>query len=254
MYTAKGQIDREQLVEQYAPLVKRIAYHLVARLPSNVQLEDLVQYGMIGLLDACERYREGLGAQFETYASQRIRGAMMDSLREGDALPRHTRREMRRVEIMLHQLEHQYGRPPSETELADALSMPLEDYQRLMQEARGHQILYLEDFEEDLSDANFLDRNYGDSEMDPAALFEDQTLRQNLARAISELPEREQLVMALYYDEELNQREIGEVMGITESRVCQLHSQAVSRLRVYLLSMDNPSGKRRRRRRRESGG
>ncbi|MCL2075018.1 MAG: RNA polymerase sigma factor FliA [Betaproteobacteria bacterium] len=240
MYTATGQIDREQLVEQYAPLVKRIAYHLVARLPANVQLEDLVQNGMIGLLDAFERYREGRGAQFETYASQRIRGAMLDGLRESDALPRQVRHEMRRVEVMLRQLEHQHGRPPSETEMADALSMSLGDYQKLMQEARGHQFLYLEDFEDGNGENNFLDRHFGDSELDPAVLFEDQTLRQNLAKAVSQLPEREQLVMALYYGEELNLREIGEVLGVTESRVCQLHSHAVVRLRGYLLRADNP--------------
>ncbi|MCL2020966.1 MAG: RNA polymerase sigma factor FliA [Betaproteobacteria bacterium] len=247
MYTATGQIDREQLIEQYAPLVKRIAYHLVARLPANVQLEDLVQNGMIGLLDAFERYREGLGAQFETYASQRIRGAMLDSLRESDSLPRQTRREMRRVEAALRQLEHQHGRPPSETELAEALAMPLADYQRLMQEARGHQLLYMEDFENEEGESSFLDRHFGNSELDPAVLFENQALRQNLAQAIFQLPEREQLVMALYYDEELNLREIGEILGVTESRVCQLHSQAVSRLRGYLFGTGRPSAKRGRR-------
>jgi len=241
MYTATGQMDREQLVEQYASLVKRIAYHLMARLPANVQLEDLVQNGMIGLLDAFERYREGFGAQFETYASQRIRGAMLDSLRESDSLPRQTRREMRRVEAVLCQLEHQHGHPPSETELAEALAMPLPDYQKLMQEARGHQLLYLEDFENEEGESSFLDRHLGDSELDPAVLFENQALRQSLAKAISQLPEREQMVMALYYDEELNLREVGEVLGITESRVCQLHSQAVSRLRGFLFGAGAPS-------------
>jgi len=247
MYTATGQIEREHLIEQYAPLVKRIAYHLIARLPANVQLDDLVQNGMIGLLDAFERYREGLGAQFETYASQRIRGAMLDSLREGDSLPRQMRREMRRVEAVLHQLEHQHGRPPHEAELADALAMPLTDYQKLMAEARGHQLLYLEDFDNEDGESSFLDRHCGDSELDPAVLFENKALRQNLVQAISQLPEREQLVMALYYDEELNLREIGEVLGITESRVCQLHSQAVSRLRGYLFGAGGQSEKQVRR-------
>ncbi|MDR1849222.1 MAG: RNA polymerase sigma factor FliA [Zoogloeaceae bacterium] len=241
MYTATGQMDREQLVEQYAPLVKRIAGHMMARLPANVQLEDLVQNGMIGLLDAFERYKEGLGAQFETYATQRIRGAMLDSLRETDSLPRQTRRELRRVETVLCQLEHQHGHPPSETELAEALSMSLGDYQSLMQEARGHQLLYLEDFQSEEGESSFLERHMGESELDPAVLFDNQVLRQTLAEAISRLPEREQLVMALYYDEELNLREIGEVLNITESRVCQLHSQAVSRLRGSLFGLGGAS-------------
>jgi RNA polymerase sigma factor for flagellar operon FliA len=239
MYTAAGHFDREQLVQQYAPLVKRIAHHLMARLPANVQLEDLVQNGMIGLLDALSRYEEGLGAQFETYASQRIRGAMLDGLRENDWLPRSLRREMRRVETALQQLEQQNGRVPGEGELAASLGMPLADYQRLLQEAKGHQLLYLDDFaSEDGED--FLERHLGCSEDDPLVRLEDKDLRQNLVRAIGALPEREKLVMALYYDEELNLKEIGAVMGVSESRVCQLHSQAISRIRSKLFGADLP--------------
>ncbi|MDR3324290.1 MAG: RNA polymerase sigma factor FliA [Zoogloeaceae bacterium] len=233
MYTAAGQLDREQLVQQYLPLVRRIAHYLIARLPANVQLEDLVQNGMMGLLDALSRYEEGLGAQFETYASQRIRGAMLDGLRENDWLPRHLRREMRRVEAALQRLEQQHGRAPSETELAENLDMPLPQYQKLLQEARGHQLLYLEDFSHEEGD-DFLERHLGRSEEDPSVLLENKDLRQNLTRAISTLPEREQLMMALYYDEELNLREIGAIMGVTESRVCQLHNQAISRIRSRL--------------------
>ncbi|MDR0735668.1 MAG: RNA polymerase sigma factor FliA [Zoogloeaceae bacterium] len=230
MYTADGHFDREQLVQQYAPLVKRIAHHLMARLPANVQPEDLVQNGMIGLLDAFARYEEGLGAQFETYASQRIRGAMLDGLRENDWLPRSLRRKMRRVENALQQLEQRHGRPPSESELAENLGMPLGDYQKLLQEARGHQILYLDDFVCEEGE-DFLARRLGSSDDDPAACLEDKHLRKHLVRAIDALPEREKLLMALYYEEELNQKEIGEIMGVSESRVCQLHSQAVSRIR-----------------------
>ncbi|MDR1350709.1 MAG: RNA polymerase sigma factor FliA [Zoogloeaceae bacterium] len=233
MYTADGHFDREQLVQQYAPLVKRIAHHLMARLPANVQLEDLVQNGMIGLLDAFARYEEGLGAQFETYASQRIRGAMLDGLRENDWLPRSLRREMRRVENALRQLEQQQGRPPSEGELAENLGMPLADYQKLLQEARGHQILYLDDFVSEEGE-DFLARHLGSSADDPIVRLEDKNLRQHLVRAIDALPEREKLLMALYYEEELNLKEIGEIMGVSESRVCQLHSQAVSRIRSRL--------------------
>jgi RNA polymerase sigma factor for flagellar operon FliA len=239
MYTAAGHFDREQLVQQYAPLVKRIAHHLMARLPANVQLEDLVQNGMFGLLDAFARYEEGLGAQFETYASQRIRGAMLDGLRENDWLPRSLRREMRRVENSLQRLEQQYGRPPSEGELAENLGMSLADYQKLLQEARGHRILYLDDFTDEEGEG-FLARHLGSSEDDPVARLEDKNLRQALVRAIDALPEREKLLMALYYEEELNQKEIGEIMGVSESRICQLHSQAVSRIRGRLFGNGEP--------------
>lgn len=245
MYTAAGQLDREQLVQHYSPLVKRIAHHLMVRLPANVQLEDLVQNGMIGLLDALGRYEEGFGAQFETYASQRIRGAMLDGLRENDWLPRNLRREMRRVEAALQQLEQQNGRGPSESELAANLGMPLADYQKLLQEARGHQLVYLEDFATEAGE-DFLERHLGSSEDDPSVLLEDKDLRRNLVQAIGALPEREQLLMALYYEEELNLREIGEIMGVTESRVCQLHSQAISRIRskVFGEAAVQPKGRK----------
>ena len=230
MYTAAGQLDREQLVQRYSPLVKRIAHHLMVRLPANVLLDDLVQNGMIGLLDALGRYEEGFGAQFETYASQRIRGAMLDGLRENDWLPRNLRREMRRVEAALQQLEQQNGRSPSEGELAANLGMSLQDYQKLLLDARGHQVVYLEDFTSDDGES-FLDRHVGVNDEDPSRLLEDKDLRREMVAAIAALPEREQMVMALYYEQELNLREIGEVMGVTESRVCQLHSQAISRIR-----------------------
>lgn len=232
MYTAQGAPDKEQLVRQYSSLVKRLAFQLMAKLPASVQAEDLIQNGMIGLLDAIGRYEEGLGAQFETYAVQRIRGAMLDGLRENDWVPRGVRREMRRVEQAIHQLEHRHGRPPSESELAATLDMPLADYQKLLQEARGHQLIYLEDLSGDQEDGDFLDRNVASPALDPLALLEDQDMKATLVRGIEALPEREKTVMALYYDDDLNLKEIGEILGVTESRVCQLHSQAIARLRA----------------------
>ncbi|QDX81374.1 RNA polymerase sigma factor FliA [Denitratisoma sp. DHT3] len=234
MYTAQGALEREQLVRQYAPLVKRLAYHLMAKLPASVQVEDLVQNGMLGLLDALSRFEDGQGAQFETYAVQRIRGAMLDGLRENDWLPRGVRREMRRVEAMIHQLEHQYGRQPLEGELAGALGLSLEDYQTLLLEARGHQLLYLEDMNGD-SGEGYLERNAIGDGGDPLQMLEDADMRSALVRAIGALPEREQLMMALYYEQDLNLREIGEVMGVSESRVCQIHTQAVARLRAAVV-------------------
>ena len=244
MYTASGTLGRDQLVTQYAPLVKRIAYHLMAKLPASVQVEDIIQNGMLGLLDAINRYEDGLGAQFETYAVQRIRGAMLDGLRENDWLPRSLRRDMRRIEAAIHSLEQQNGRAPSETELAGALDMPLVDYQKMLQEARGYQLVYFEDFREEDGD-DYLDRHFGDTESDPLAMLMDRNMRDTLIKAIEDLPEREKLVMGLYYEEELNLREIGEVLGVSESRVCQLHSQAVARLRSRLVEARPRESRRR---------
>jgi len=243
MYTAAGQPDRDQLVQRFVPLVKRIAYHLMARLPASVQFEDLVQNGMIGLLDALDRYQEGFGAQFETYATQRVRGAMLDGLRENDWLPRNLRRELRRIEVAINQLEHEHGRAPSERELADTLGMTLADYQRTLQDARGHQLVYFEDFSGE-GDEGFLERHFTDNNADPANILEDRDIKATLVKAIGNLPEREKMMMALYYDQELNLREIGEVMGVSESRICQLHSQAIARLRSQVLG-ELPAAKKR---------
>lgn len=240
-YNAQGIPDKEQLVLQYAPLVKRIAYHLMAKLPPSVQVDDLIQNGMIGLLDAIGRYEDGLGAQFETYAIQRVRGSMLDGLRNNDWLPRGLRREMRRVEAAISALQQQHGRPPIESELAGSLGMSLEEYQRLLQDARGHQLVYLEDLGDDDGDSDeYLERHLVSGQPNPLEALLDEDMRDNLVRAIEALPEREKLMMALYYDEELNLREIGEVLGVTESRVCQLHTQAIARLRTHVLG-DTPS-------------
>jgi len=231
MYTAQGAPDKEQLVQQYSQLVKRLAYQLMAKLPASVQVEDLVQNGMIGLLDAIGRFEEGLGAQFETYAVQRIRGAMLDGLRENDWVPRGVRPPMRRL-VEYHQPQQQrQSRAPSEGELAEALAMPLADYQRLLLDARGHQLLYLEDLAGEQED-DFLEHNLPGATPDPLAILEDEEMRRLLVHSVDALPEREKMVMALYYDEDLNLKEIGEIMGVTESRVCQLHSQAIARLRA----------------------
>ena len=235
MYNAAGQINKDQLVQRFAPLVKRIAYHLMARLPSSVQVDDLVQNGMMGLLDAINRFEAGMGAQFETYAAQRIRGAMLDGLRENDWLPRSLRRDFRRIEVAIAQLEQQHGRAPSEQELAVALDMTLADYQKMLQDARGHQLISFEDLVED-GDEDFLERHLTDHSAEPSKILEDESLRRLLIDGIEALPEREKLMMALYYEQDLNLREIGEVMGVTESRVCQLHTQVVARLRARIFA------------------
>jgi RNA polymerase sigma factor for flagellar operon FliA len=233
MYTASGTLDRNQLVTHYAPLVKRIAYHLMARLPSSVQVDDIIQNGMLGLLDAINRYEEGLGAQFETYAVQRIRGAMLDGLRENDWLPRSLRRDMRRIEAAVSALEQRFGRQPTEKELAQSLDMPLAEYQKMLQEARGYQLVYFEDFS-DGDEEDYLERNFAGKEADPLENLLNKDMRETLVRSIEDLPEREKTVMGLYYERDLNLREIGEILGVTESRVCQLHSQAIARLRARI--------------------
>jgi RNA polymerase sigma factor FliA len=251
MYNAAGQLERDQLVKSLVPLVRKVAHHLMARLPPSVQVDDLIQNGMIGLLDAIGRYETGFGAQFETYATQRVRGAMLDGLRESDWLPRSVRREMRRIEEMISRLEQAQGRPPIESELAAALGMALPEYQKALQDARGHQLFYFEDFV-DAGEEDFLERHFVDDGSDPLQLLEDASVRETLVRGIDELPEREKLVMALYYEQDLNLREIGEVMGVTESRVCQLHSQAVARLRNRVLGCEPVKKKRGRPRKQES--
>lgn len=241
MYTASGTLDKNQLVTQYASLVKRIAYHLMAKLPASVQVDDIIQNGMLGLLDAINRYEEGLGAQFETYAVQRIRGSMLDGLRENDWLPRSLRRDMRRIEAAIHALEQQYGRHPTESELAQSLGMPLGEYQRMLQEARGHQLVYFEDFKDD-GDDDYLDRHFVGKGLDPVDILLDISMREQLVKAIEDLPEREKTVMGLYYEDDLNLREIGEVLGVSESRICQLHSQAIARLRSRIMGARGSSG------------
>lgn len=233
MYTPSGLSDKEQCLKEFAPLVKRIAHHLMARLPSSVVVDDIIQAGMIGLLDAAGRYDELRGAQFETFAAQRIRGAMLDELRQADWMPRSLRRDMRRTESAISKLQQQLGRAPSEAEIAKELDVSLPEYQHMLFESRGAQLMYYEDFHEE-GDEDFFDRYDSDKEADPLLILQDGNFRSALIDAIERLPERERLLMAMHYEQEMNLREIGEVLGVSESRVCQLHSQAVSRLRAAL--------------------
>ncbi len=233
MYDASNQNEVEQCVIKFAPLVKRIAHHMMAALPPSVMVDDVIQSGMMGLLDAARRYTETEGAQFETYAVQRIRGAMLDGLRQADWLPRTLRRSLRGIEAMISRLEQRNGRPPSEKELAAALDMPLADYQHLLQEARGYQLVSYEDFKGG-EEESFVDRYCTDGRPDPLTFLMERAVREDLVAAIADLPDREKKVMGLYYEQDLNLREIGEVLGVSESRICQLHTQAIARLRARL--------------------
>ena len=234
MYTVKGKADKNHLLTEHMPLVKRLAHHMKAKLPPSVEVDDLVQAGMMGLLDAINRYEDNHGAQFETYAVLRIRGAMLDELRNSDWMPRSTRQNMRKVEAAMEALQQRLGRPASESEIAKSLKMSLADYQDMLGDGGGHQLLYYEDFHdtEEGSDG-FLDR-YAVDDSDPLRSLLDTGFRQAVIDAIDALPPREKMLMGLYYEEELNLKEIGAVMGVSESRVSQLHTQAVSRLRATL--------------------
>lgn len=216
----------------FAPLVKRIAYQLAAKLPACVQVEDLMQAGMLGLLDAISHFDENQGAQFETYASQRIRGAMLDELREIDWVPRSVRKNARSIENAITLLQQQLGHAPSEQEVANAMGIELAEYQAMLTDARGHQLVYYEDFHDDDGDPGEL--NLADGRPNPFETIQDQGMRRALIEAIDELPEREKFMMAMYYQEDLNLKEIGAVLGVSESRVCQIHSHAVMLLRSKL--------------------
>lgn len=229
-----GLLDKNQVVVDYAPLVRRIATHLIARLPPSVQLDDLIQVGMIGLLDAANNFDSGHGAQFETYAVQRIRGAMLDELRQIDWMPRTARKQMRHIEAAVHTLEQRLGQPPSEQEIAKELQLSLAAYRQALLDARGHQLLYYEDFAHGEGDNDFFECYLADEQNNPFASLYDESFREALAAVIDLLPEREKLIMGLYYEDELNLREIGAVLGVSESRVCQLHSQAIVRLRGHM--------------------
>lgn len=231
MYTAKGKVDQGSLLDQYLPLVRRQALALQVRLPASVDLDDLIQAGAVGLLDAFNRYDASAGATFATFASQRIRGAMLDELRTRDWLPRSVRRQARAMEESHRRLAQQLGRAPDERDIAGDLGMPLAEYLKLLNDTNCGLLM---PFEEVVAAGGEPAPEQAESQTPQALLeaFEDQT---QLAAAIEALPEREKLLMALYYQEELNLKEIGLVLGVSESRVCQLHSQAIRRLRAQLL-------------------
>ena len=230
MYKPTGMLDKDTAIERYSPLVKRMAHHMLAKLPPSVQLDDIIQAGLIGLMDAINRFQENQGTQFETYATQRIRGAILDELRSNDWLPRGLRRSLREIEGAISKLEQRLKRPPTEREMAKEMGVSLKEYQHLLQEARGYQLFHIEDFTSGDEDG-FLDRHCPDARANPLDRLQDDRLREALVHAIEQLPDRERLLMSLYYDKELNFREIAAVLDVSESRICQLHSQAVARLR-----------------------
>jgi RNA polymerase sigma factor FliA len=234
MYTSTGTLDVEQRIAEYAPLVRRMAHHLAAKLPASVEIDDIIQAGMMGLMDAAARFDEAQGFQFETFASQRIRGAMLDELRSNDWLPRSMRKSLRTLEAAIARLEQNLGRAPTEKEIAAELKLPLTEYHTLLQDARGYQLLHLEDFTRGDDEDGWLERHHPDERENPFERVKDARFRKALVVAIEGLPPREKLLLGLYYEQELNFKEIAAVLEVSESRVCQLHGQAVARLRSKL--------------------
>ena len=221
------------LVRRLAPLVRRLAYKLKATLPAAVEVDDLIQYGWLGLIEALKRYQPLPGVEIEAYAAPRIRGAMYDGLRQEDWLPRQARQAMHRIEGAISALQTALGRAPSEAEIAQRLGLDLADYQALLVQAHGHPLVFLEDLSGEGAEP-FLERYAGPPADDPQAVLLDEEFRTRLTASIAALPEREQLIMGLLYSEGLNLREIGAVLGLSESRICQLHGQAMARLRARL--------------------
>src|SRR3569623_1396567 len=218
MYTAHGKSDKNHLLSEHAPLVKKLAHQMKAKLPPSEEVDDLVQAGMIGLLDAVSRYADNRGAQFETYAVQRIRGAMLDELRNSDWLPRSMRQIMRKIEVAMSTLLLNLGRPPTESDVAKQLKLPLAAYQEMLADGGGHQLVYYEDFRNSDADGHdrFLERYCVDDSNDPLKALMNTGFLQAVIDSINALPERDKVLMGLYYEQEMNLKEIGALFFVAE--------------------------------------
>ena len=225
---AESKPDYDALMTQYAPMVKRVAYHMMGRLPASIQLEDMVQVGMIGLLEALKAYDTSKGASFETYARIRIQGAMLDEVRRGDWTPRSVYKKSRQLSEAITKVEREKGGHASDSEVAAELQMDMDEYYSLVEDAAGCQLVSYEDIVQNDHGRN---ESSASTRQEPFQHLENDDFKQALVNRISGLPERERLVMSLYYDEEFNLREIGEIIGVSEGRVCQIHSQALLRLK-----------------------
>jgi RNA polymerase sigma factor for flagellar operon FliA len=227
MYTNLQAKNAGELVATHAPLVKRIAYHLLARLPDTILVEDLIQSGMLGLLEASSNYSDTQGASFSTYAGIRIRGAMLDDVRRTDWTPRSVHRKARQITKVMHQIEQETGRDARDTEIAALLEITLEEYHKILQDSTCCRLFSTDEL--DGSDDHSSSENVVDN-------LSEINFKAALVDAISNLPERERMVVSLYYDDELNLKEIGKVLGVSESRVSQINNQAMLRLKSRLLN------------------
>lgn len=230
-YVARNNYYMDNIIQTYASLVNRIAQHLIYRLPKNVQLDDLIQVGMIGLLEAAKNFDESKGASFTTYASIRIRGTMLDEVRKNDWLPRSVYRQSRMIAEATHQVENRLGRDANDTEICNELGMALDEYHHINRIIKEGQLFGFDDL--GLAD-DVLDGYINQVVEGPLNNLQQEDFVSQLTQAINSLPERERQVLVLYYDEEYNLKEIGRVLGVSESRVCQIHTQAMQHVKQKL--------------------
>lgn len=231
MYTPEGKQLADQLVEKYTPLVKKIAYHLSARLPADIHIDDIIQSGLIGLLDASKHYDPSQGAQFETYATIRVRGAILDEVRRSDWVPKSVHKKARELAAAMQEIERRTGRDARDIEVAQEMGVSIDDYYQILKDSNSCRMLSFDDLDTD--DAQSLGI-FEDRQSNVVNDILDEEFRQRLSKAVAGLPERERMVMSLYYDTEMNLREVGMLIGISESRVSQLLSQAQLRLRARM--------------------
>jgi RNA polymerase sigma factor for flagellar operon FliA len=224
--------SNDELVRENIALVKRIAYHLAAKLPSTFEIEDLMQAGMIGLLEAASKFDSSRGASFSTYAGIRIRGAMLDDVRKRDWTPRSVYQKHRLVLDVVREIETEKGRPAEAQEVAARIGMSIDDYHGILRDASACQLFSLD---ETLDESAQFSRDVPVSHANtPEQDLDSSQRRKSIADAVGRLPEREQLVLSLYYEQEMNLKEIGDVLGVSESRVCQIHGQALIRIRAVV--------------------
>jgi RNA polymerase sigma factor for flagellar operon FliA len=233
--TAPKNLDaRDQLVMEHVPLVKTLAQRLVQRLPAQVEINDLMSVGVLGLIDAASRYKPSLGVPFDAFARRRVHGAMLDALRELDWAPRSLRRLRRDMDAAIAALRHRLGREPQEAEIASEMHLSSDEYDRALEQLRTLELASMRQLDAPSPDGTPLIELCIDPGEGAVAQLERKELRAHLAKAIEQLPERERTIIALYYEQELTLAEIGDVIGVCESRVCQLRSLALSRLRASL--------------------
>ena len=227
MYAEVENLGEKDQIVRHASLVKRIAYHLLNRLPPTVQIDDLIQAGMVGLLEAASNFDADMGASFETFAGIRIRGSMIDEIRRSDWTPRSVHRKFRSVSEVIRKIENETGEDAKDVDVALALGISLGDYHQILIDSSSSRIYSIDTMEENTQDAAIP----SSGEKNPEEAFSNDEYQRQLAESIRLLPDKEQLVMSLYYDDELNFREIGEILEVTESRICQLHGQALLRIK-----------------------
>ncbi len=239
LWTGLTMEEKNSYVEQYAPLIKYLADRLAARLPDHISRDDLMSSGVLGLIDAIDKFDPSRAIMFKTYAEFRIKGAMLDELRNLDWVPRSIRKKATQLERLWQSMEGELGRPPTDEEAAEALSVTVPEYLKMVHEVRAVNILDLDAFKAVDKSGSRESRDIYDiladeNALDALTMLSQSEVRDVLAKAIDELAEKERLVVTLYYHEELTMKEIGQVLGYTESRISQLHTKSLLRLRTKL--------------------